>query len=698
MQWTNPNPQSRYATIENIDPAADWLLQHALDEFQPDGPEAPFPFILRIDDQNAVDLLNRRLSGQQPFLVSRFEPAQQKQALQAGEYYTVFADRRFFDGLVVADGEFELVRRAPKQIQLSLPMSRTSQALRWMPGQPIPDLAPPPIPPQPGPWPPETVVVGIIDDGIGFAHERFRTAGGQTRIEYFWHQDGVAPLISPVLYGREWNKAAIDGLIAANPTDDEVIYRQAGMLDFTRPEHKPIGLRAAHGTHVLDIFAGETPAKAPLNRPIIAVQLPVAATANASGAGLEAYVRDAIDYIRARARLLAGHGAVLPLVINFSYAVYHGPHDATAMLERAIDKAIAANDPRLRVVLPAGNGHAARCHAKVCFPRPEVVPLPWRVQPDDRTSSAMQIWLPYASPTPPTAGRVRLSIVTPDGLLSPQLGESNGWWMALLNNGEIVCYARYDFVPFPTERGVFSLWLRPTARLLPVAPGPAAFRIAPHGVWTVRLENLLLTNRDLVQAWIARDDLILGYPRRGRQSIFDADCYQRFNAQGFEIEEDGPPPCVVLRDGMINGIGTGELSLVAGGYAHKELRLAPYSAAGPITPTRGGTLNPNQRKPDAALVSDDSRVHTGVIAAGSRSGSRLAINGTSIAAPRLARWVTNRLAAGNAGDRTDVAAAAVAQDVPPPLPPLNPDHVGWGRMGRNNPLPPPDGRDRRYWS
>jgi hypothetical protein len=58
--------------------------------------------------------------------------------------------------------------------------------------------------------------------------------------------------------------------------------------------------------------------------------------------------------------------------------------------------------------------------------------------------------------------------------------------------------------------------------------------------------------------------------------------------QGREVEEDGPPSCVVLRNGMMNGIGTGDLSLVVGGYARKELQLAPYSAAGPITSTRGG--------------------------------------------------------------------------------------------------------------
>lgn len=38
------------------------------------------------------------------------------------------------------------------------------------------------------------VVVGIIDDGIAFAHENFREPGGGSRVEFFWMQDGSARL------------------------------------------------------------------------------------------------------------------------------------------------------------------------------------------------------------------------------------------------------------------------------------------------------------------------------------------------------------------------------------------------------------------------------------------------------------------------------------------------------------------------
>ena len=206
----------------------------------------------------------------------------------------------------------------------------------------------------------------------------------------------------------------------------------------------------------------------------------------------------------------------------------------------------------------------------------------------------------------------------------------------------------------PTERGRYLVELQPTARLQ-----PATAPIAPSGVWKVRLENLLLEPGEAVQAWIQRDDTAYGYPIRGRQSYFDQPCYVRFDAQGREIEEDNHPaqamsPCHVKRASLINSlatssgkniaIGAGTIvaaPIVAGGYLRKELSIARYSAGEPITPPAGGTLPPNLHKPDATLVSDDSKVHAGVLAAGSRSGSQVAINGTSVAAPTLARWVAD---------------------------------------------------------
>jgi hypothetical protein len=170
----------------------------------------------------------------------------------------------------------------------------------------------------------------------------------------------------------------------------------------------------------------------------------------------------------------------------------------------------------------------------------------------------------------------------------------------------------------------------------------------------------------------------------------------RFDVQGREIEEDNhpdQPPCHVKRAGLINAIATGERAVVIGGFLRKDYRPARYSAGGPITPKQGGTLDPNLRKPDALAVSEDSKVHAGVLAAGSRSGSVVALNGTSVAAPQITRWIADELANGNPGDRNAVKALAQAHEAAPPnpKPPLPPDRGGWGRINLS-----PGASVRRY--
>jgi hypothetical protein len=282
-------------------------------------------------------------------------------------------------------------------------------------------------------------VVGIIDDGIAFAHERFRTADGKTRVQFFWRQDGPYEATgSTVEFGSEIWKASlgtrkgIDDLLqectdAAGLVDEDRLYRMARLVDFSMPGHKSVAQRLAHGTHVLDLAAGYPPACAPHDRPIIAVQLPVATTADTSGSSLECYVKSAVDYILDRVDRLAGSGTPLPVVINFSYGMIAGPHDGTSGLEVAMDKAIAERKAPLGLVLPAGNSHLSRCHAEIAFARKgDTATLPWRVQPDDRTPSQVEVWMPHEGCGAPPASRVSMRLETPSGLLSPALEEQNG--------------------------------------------------------------------------------------------------------------------------------------------------------------------------------------------------------------------------------------------------------------------------------
>lgn len=540
------------------------------------------------------------------------------------------------------------------------------------------------------------VVVGIIDDGIAFAHERFRN-GAASRVEYWWLQDGPYSPGSPVPFGRELKKDKIDSLLTActhaGVVNEDELYRLAGLIDFRLEGHKSAAWRLAHGTHVMDLACGFDASAGRNDRPIVCVQLPARVTADTSGANLTPYSIEAIDYILDRADQIAAASGTgrLPVVINFSYGKLAGPHDGTSELEAFIDQRIAERDAlgsSLDVVLPAGNSHLLRCHAPVSFnSTTQAVPLHWRVLPDDRTPSFMEIWLPWrAGGLGPT--RMTLTVTTPSGSESLPIDETPGTLVVLQSNGKTLCEVEYSHSPSPTDRGLFLVTLQPTADL---EPGAA---VAPAGVWTVTLKNISLGTSDVVDARIQRDESLYGHPRRGRQSYFDEACYSRFDHAG-RAREDDDPTCLVRRMGTLSSIATGARPIVAGGFQRREGKPSPYSAAGPITPPLGAPV-PHRAGPDAMTVSDDSLVHSGVLAAGSRSGSVVALNGTSVAAPQLARWIADERANGRSGNRAAVAIRAAADDasLPPPPPPPQPvERRGSGRM-KLDPVVPLE----RFWT
>ncbi len=535
---------------------------------------------------------------------------------------------------------------------------------------------------------PPTVVIGIIDDGIAFAHERFRIANG-SRVKYFWMQDGVyAGPGGNVDYGRELSPAAIQNLFnryTRNDTlDEDGLYRAAGLIDFHRAGHKAVNWRAAHGTHVMDLAAGYDPAEQRADRPIVCVQLPARTTANTSGADLVTYARDALLYICDRA-VNIGQGQWLPVVINFSYGLIGGPHDGTSDLELLMEWLVKERQQppyrqKVRIVLPAGNSYLSRCHAEIGFPTPaaDVVELPWRVLPDDKTPSYVDIWMPRRPSGATVQKRIEVSVVPPGGEESPPLGDTGQGMVQWRPFGPPLCTLQYNVFPWPTERGRFRITLRPTANFDRPLP------IAPAGTWIVKIRNAGLPRGEKIHAWVQRDDSLYGYPRRGRQSFFDHPDYKRIDHAGRETDSDGAGGCPVKREGLLNAIATGTSVVVVGGFRRKESTAALYSGGGPAHSRQG---------PDALTVAEDSVVHGGVLAAGSRSGSVVAMGGTSVATPQITRWIADRLAESRAGDRGDVEDRAKHEELNRPAAPRLParQRAGGGRIER-----PPVVKLRRY--
>jgi hypothetical protein len=239
------------------------------------------------------------------------------------------------------------------------------------------------------------------------------------------------------------------------------------------------------------------------------------------------------------------------------------------------------------------------------------------------------------------------------------------------------------------NRNMIFVAVAPTVTLDPTR------KVAPFGTWEVKVRKKK-AGTALIDAWVQRDDTPYGYPRRGRQSRFDDSetNYPYWDEVGREVETDGPASSI-KRDGTLNAIGTGSKSTLVGSFRRIDWKPAKYSASGPaIAPSRGLPVNDG---PDASAVSDDSHAHRGILASGTRSGSTVAMNGTSVAAPQITRWIAEQMAASKNHDRSALATfaqlgvpaspwagtlteATRPPNAPPPGPGLPPKRIGAGRV------------------
>jgi hypothetical protein len=266
-------------------------------------------------------------------------------------------------------------------------------------------------------------------------------------------------------------------------------------------------------------------------------------------------------------------------------------------------------------------------------------------------------------------------VTPPNAPESPPLPAMPGFSLLLQDAaGDIVGRLFCVKEPFPTERACVTLSVSPTV-------GDSMLsQLSPSGIWKIRITNKSLARNEKVQIWCQRDESLPGYPVLGRQAYFDNECYVRFDPIGNPLATDPPgSDCPVKRAGSYNGFASGKEPTVAGGFVRTTGEMADYSSAGPITPARDKP-QPNRTGPDASAVSDDSPVLYGVLSAGSRSGSIVAQNGTSVAAPQVARLIADELAAGQPGTRQQVAARAAVDDpnFPPPKPAVT--RTGGGRL------------------
>lgn len=569
---------------------------------------------------------------------------------------------------------------------------------------------------------PETVIMGIIDDGLAFANARFLKPGPngryQTRMAAFWNQDATcgctragsdAPNGYTLPFGHDWTEAEINTslfIYPDGPCPDPIhAYRAAEMS-------RAVAGALKHGTHVMDLATGydcddtrpndlgEVPAEMALRRPILAVQLARHATQDASGAFMAPFVTHAITYVLDRAlRLQPREGDRVPVVLNFSYGIHASALNGRAAMEEWIDDAVKAmwtdHGIPVWVVLPSGNSHMDRTHGeqRVGATRPErhTPPLILRHQPENKAPTVVEFWWPERTTSPETLGLeggkgtegglnaaqrravieflsalpspLRLELRPPharDWIALPEAPVTFFHGVPLLDGDRLRAMVYHEaMLSFgrkamdDDDRTVAMQWK------LTLVLAPSAFEHAidtarfaqipttlPAGNWEVRLWNEEATEDETVTLRCQRNDTPFGYRPYGRQSRLEDANYRAVRPDGRADQTDSPDAWV-LRRGTTNAIGSGAHTIRVGSVRVANLArravAGNHAIAASVFTGAGDPANPRDGV-DIAAASEVSAAVPGVLGAGTHSGARMRLSGTSAAAPQVARWIARELA------------------------------------------------------
>jgi hypothetical protein len=217
-------------------------------------------------------------------------------------------------------------------------------------------------------------------------------------------------------------------------------------------------------------------------------------------------------------------------------------------------------------------------------------------------------------------------LTPPEGVAPYPICPEAGVMNELLVDDRPIAGVYYD--AFPTRERLV-LVINPTVR------NDQHRDLAPSGRWKVSIGN---SGGQTITAhfYVQRDDTPFGYPRRGRQSRFDHPlAYERDEKTGDYRQQ--APDCPIIYEDTLSSIATcppGRTIVVGAAEATDNHPPADYTSSGP-TRLRSG--------PDNSAFADDGDAHWGRLAAGTFSGSVVAMRGTSVAAPQIVRHAAEQL-------------------------------------------------------
>lgn len=417
----------------------------------------------------------------------------------------------------------------------------------------------------------DTVIVGVIDDGISYCHQEFMQGAdpAKTRVLAAWQQD--APWAGPtdadaagkapggtmsqtyLPYGREFYQHDIEELMRNVTTnghfDQDAFNSAAGLVDMTDPRGpRSLARRVGHGTHVADLAAGSE------ETALMFANLPDRKTVGLSGTFLEFYFLSALlrminlaDALWSREFGAAAGKDDLrgyAMVFNLSFSKSAGARDAVTGIARELvninAERAACNWSRIYLSLPAGNDNLREGIAEFSLAKGDNRTVTLDVVPEDHSPSFVEIWT-NEIPADPGLAPPGLEIgLTPPGNPPDRPSTAVGGSFKDLKQDENLVARIYTYPvvsakdaaaqeaekdPPEFVRQNYVLAIRPTYSNDPTAP------LATAGPWQVRLTNA--TEHDMqVAIAVQSDQSVLPSSNNGRRPLLRDTSYRRFDDEG----------------------------------------------------------------------------------------------------------------------------------------------------------------------
>lgn len=485
--------------------------------------------------------------------------------------------------------------------------------------------------------PDKPVVLSVLDEGMPFLHKETVASSGQSRCLAVWLQDARARSgqTGQPPFGRYIDQTEIQAVLDADLHEEDG-YRRLSAIDQLMPTPQRLMQQATHGSAVLGLAAG----KADDKHLLMGVNFPPTAVQDTSGTLLPFFILLGICFSLEQTQRLAKQlklaspsrfaDVSIPVVVNLSYGVLAGPKNGSGILENVMEHLsdIAPKSipgiKKIKFVLPMGNGRQSQTASRLAGQNRS---LTLRLIPEDKTPSFVEVWTDGdASETHSKADFITLtSPHTNEDLVVPQIKFGTYDVLDFECGTKVRVYADQRQVG-TTTRDLLLIAFPPTA-------GFDCGQLARPGDWLI---NDISNSPNSVDVFVQRDEALEGLDSGGRQSRFIDDSYRRYTVDGFWVMDDlDAPNCPVKRQGTVSAFANAKKITRVGSNIERNGKLSAYSAM----------AFPNDKRPqdgDKRKPVDQSYNIVGMGVAGTRTGARQRLSGTSLAAPMVAADICRR--------------------------------------------------------